>query len=248
MNPALALFAFVPGLALGSFLNVAAARLPERRSVVHPRSACISCGSEIAWYDNIPLLSYLLLRGRCRGCGTRIGPLYPAVELATAALLAGCVLAFGWTLHAAAAAVFCAALVVVTATDLTHRIVPNRVVLPAAGFALVLMTAAEPSPEWAVAAVGASGFLLAAALAYPAGMGMGDVKLALLMGAALGRSVPLALLLGMFAALVPSVVLFARHGMRARKMAIPFAPFLALGSVVALFAGAALIDLYLKLF
>lgn len=248
MNPALALFAFVPGLALGSFLNVVAVRLPERRSVVHPRSACISCGSEIAWYDNIPLLSYLLLRGRCRGCGRRIGPLYPAVELATAALLAGCVLAFGWTLHAAAAAVFCAALVVVTATDLTHRIVPNRVVLPAAGFVLVLMTAAEPSPEWALAAVGASGFLLAAALAYPAGMGMGDVKLALLMGAALGRSVPLALLLGMFAALVPSVVLFARHGMRARKMAIPFAPFLALGSVVALFAGHALIDLYLKLF
>jgi leader peptidase (prepilin peptidase)/N-methyltransferase len=174
--------------------------------------------------------------------------LYPAVELATAVLLAGCVVAFGLSLHAAAAAVFCAALVVVTATDLTHRIVPNRVVLPAAAVVLVLMTAAEPSPEWAIAAVGASGFLLAAALAYPAGMGMGDVKLALLMGAALGRSVPLALLLGMFAALVPSAVLFARHGMRARKMAIPFAPFLALGSVVALFAGHALIDAYLTLF
>jgi leader peptidase (prepilin peptidase) / N-methyltransferase len=248
MNPALALFAFVPGLALGSFLNVVAARLPERRSVVHPRSACMSCGLEIAWYDNIPVLSYLLLRGRCRGCGTKIGKLYPAGELATPALLAGCVLAFGWTLHAAAAAVFCAALVVVTATDLTHRIVPNRVVLPAAAVVLVLMTAADPSPEWAIAAVGASAFLLAAALAYPAGMGMGDVKLALLMGAALGRSVPLALLLGMFAALVPSVVLFARHGMRARKMAIPFAPFLALGSVVALFAGHALIDAYLTFF
>jgi leader peptidase (prepilin peptidase) / N-methyltransferase len=248
MNPALALFAFVPGLALGSFLNVVAARVPERRSVVHPGSACMSCGTEIAWYDNIPVVSYLVLRGRCRECGTKIGKLYPAVELATAALLAGCVLAFGWTLHAAAAAVFCAALVVVTATDLTHRIVPNKVVLPAAAVVLVLMTVADPSPEWAIASVGASAFLLAAALAYPAGMGMGDVKLALLMGAALGRSVPLALLLGMFAALVPSVVLFARHGMRARKMAIPFAPFLALGSVVALFAGDALIDAYLTLF
>jgi leader peptidase (prepilin peptidase)/N-methyltransferase len=241
-------FVALPGLALGSFLNVVAARLPERRSVVRPRSRCMSCGSDIAWHDNIPVLSYLLLRGRCRGCGTRIGLLYPAVELATAVLLAGCVVAFGLSLHAAAAAVFCAALVVVTATDLTHRIVPNRVVLPAAAVVLVLMTAAEPSPEWAIAAVGASGFLLAAALAYPAGMGMGDVKLALLMGAALGRSVPLALLLGMFAALVPSAVLFARHGMRARKMAIPFAPFLALGSVVALFAGHALIDAYLTLF
>jgi leader peptidase (prepilin peptidase) / N-methyltransferase len=248
MNPALALFVFVPGLALGSFLNVVAARLPERRSVVVPSSACMSCHSEIAWYDNIPVLSFLLLRGRCRGCGTKIRKLYPAVELATAAVLAGCVLAFGWTLHAAAASLFCAALVVVTATDLTHRIVPNRVVLPAAAVVLVLMTASDPSPEWAIAAVGASGFLLAAALAYPAGMGMGDVKLALLMGAALGRSVPLALLLGMFFALVPSAVLFARHGMRARKMAIPFAPFLALGSLVALFAGHALIDAYLTLF
>jgi leader peptidase (prepilin peptidase) / N-methyltransferase len=238
----------LPALALGSFLNVVAARLPERRSVVRPRSRCMGCGAEIAWYDNIPLLSYALLRGRCRSCGVRIGLLYPAVELATAALLVGSVVAFGFSLRAAAAAVFCAALVVVTATDLTHRLVPNRVVLPAAVVVLALMTAAEPSPEWAIGAVGASGFLLAAALAYPAGMGMGDVKLALLMGSALGRTVTVALLLGMFAALVPSVVLLARHGAKARKMAIPFAPFLALGSVVALFAGDALIRAYLALF
>jgi leader peptidase (prepilin peptidase)/N-methyltransferase len=110
------------------------------------------------------------------------------------------------------------------------------------------MTLAQPSPQWAIAAAGASAFLLAAALAYPAGMGMGDVKLALLMGAALGRSVTVALLLAMVAALVPSVVLLARHGGKARKMAIPFAPFLALGSVVALFAGDALLDVYLSLF
>jgi leader peptidase (prepilin peptidase)/N-methyltransferase len=248
MDAALALFAFVPGLALGSFLNVVAARLPERRSVVHPRSSCMSCGSEIAWYDNVPVVSYLVLRGRCRGCGTRIGLLYPAVELATAGLLAGCVIAFGWSLRAAAAAVFCAALVVISATDITHRIVPNRIVLPAAVVVLGLMTVADPSPEWAIASVGASAFLLVAALAYPAGMGMGDVKLALLMGAGLGRTVPVALMLGMIAALVPSVVLLARHGMRARKMGIPFAPFLALGSLVALFAGHSLIDAYLTLF
>ena len=235
---------FAPALALGSFLNVVAARLPERRSVVKPRSACVSCGHEIAWYDNIPLLSYAVLRGRCRNCRARIGPIYPAVELTTALLLAGCVVAFGLTLHAAAAAVFCAALVVVTATDLTHRIVPNRVVIPATVAVLALMTAWKPSPEWAIAALGASGFLLIAALAYPGGMGMGDVKLALLMGAALGRVVPVALLLGMIAALVPSIVLFARHGAKARKMAIPFAPFLALGSVIALFAGGAILHAY----
>jgi leader peptidase (prepilin peptidase) / N-methyltransferase len=248
LDAALAAFALVPGLALGSFLNVVAARLPERRSLVRPGSACGSCATAIAWYDNVPVLSYLLLRGRCRTCSARIGLVYPAVELATAGLLAGCLIAFGLSLQAAAAAVFCAALVVITATDLSHRIVPNRVVLPAAAVVLALMTASEPSPEWAIAAVGASAFLLAAALAYPAGMGMGDVKLALLMGAALGRTVTVALLLGMIVALVPAVVLFARHGSKARKMAIPFAPFLAIGSIVALFAGHALIDAYLSVF
>jgi leader peptidase (prepilin peptidase) / N-methyltransferase len=213
-----------------------------------PRSACGTCRTPIAWYDNVPVVSYLVLRGRCRTCGTRIGLIYPAVEVTTAALLAGCLLAFGLSLHAAAAAVFCAALVVVTATDLTHRIVPNRVVLPAAVVVLALMTVAEPGPQWAIAAAAASGFLLAAALAYPSGMGMGDVKLALLMGAALGRTVSVALMLAMVAALVPAVVLLARHGSRARKMAIPFAPFLAFGSVVALFAGGALVHAYLSLF
>ena len=244
MGVALGAFAVLPGLAVGSFLNVVAARLPERRSLVHPRSACRSCRTVIAWYDNVPLLSYVLLGGRCRACRTPIGRLYPAVELATSVLLAACLVAFGFSLEALAAAVFCAALVVVTATDLTHRIVPNLVVLPAAAIVCVLMTAADPSPEWAIAGIGAAAFLLAVALAYPGGMGMGDVKLALLMGVALGRTVAVALPLGMVLALVPAVVLFARHGSGARKMAIPFAPFLALGSVVALFAGDALIHAY----
>jgi leader peptidase (prepilin peptidase)/N-methyltransferase len=248
MDAALAVFAVFPGLVLGSFLNVVAARLPERRSIVRPRSACGACATAIAWYDNVPVVSWVLLRGRCRACGARIGLVYPAVELATAGLLAGCLVTFGLSLRAAAAAVFCAALVVVTATDISHRIVPNRVVVPAAAVVLALMTLAEPSAEWAIAGFGASAFLLAAALAYPGGMGMGDVKLALLMGAALGRTVTVALLLGMIAALVPSVVLFFRHGSKARKMGIPFAPFLALGSVVALFAGHALVHAYLTLF
>jgi leader peptidase (prepilin peptidase)/N-methyltransferase len=248
MGAVLAAVAVLPGLAVGSFLNVVAARLPERRSIVFPRSACGSCATQIAWYDNVPLVSYLVLRGRCRRCEARISLVYPAVELATAVLLAGCLLAFGVSLHAAAAAVFCAALVVVTATDLSHRIVPNIVVLPAAAVVLALMTVAEPSPHWAIGAAAASGFLFAAALAYPSGMGMGDVKLALLMGAALGRTVSVALLLGMVAALIPSIVLLARHGSKARKMAIPFAPFLALGSVIALFAGGTLVHAYLSLF
>jgi leader peptidase (prepilin peptidase)/N-methyltransferase len=248
VNAALAAFALAPGLAVGSFLNVVAARLPLRQSIVKPRSACMSCGHELAWYDNVPLVSYLALRGRCRSCGVRIGLLYPAVELTTAVLVAACVLKFGVTARALVAAFFCAVLVAVTATDITHRIVPNRLVVPAAVLVLVAQTAIEPSPQWLIGALGASLFLFVAALAYPAGMGMGDVKLALLMGAALGKTVPVAMLSGMIFALLPSLFLLARHGSAARKMAIPFAPFLALGSVLALFSGPWLLHAYWSLF
>jgi len=248
VNAALAAFAFAPGLALGSFLNVVAARVPLRRSVVKPRSACMSCGQELAWYDNLPVVSYARLRGRCRSCGTRISLLYPAVEVGTALLVTACVWKFGLTGEAAVAAFFCAVLVAVTATDLTHRIVPNRIVVPAAALVLIAQTALEPRPEWALGALGASLFLFVAAVAYPAGMGMGDVKLAVLMGAALGKSVAVALLAGMIFALVPSLFLLARHGSAARKMGIPFAPFLALGSVLALFYGDELLRVYWSVF
>jgi leader peptidase (prepilin peptidase)/N-methyltransferase len=244
MTPIVA-FMFLAGLAVGSFLNVVAARVPLKRSIVKPRSACMSCGTEIASRDNIPLLSWLLLRGKCRSCGASIPWRYPAVELATALLIAGSVWKFGLTLDAAVAAFFCATLVAISATDLEHRIVPNRIVVPAAAIVLVAQTVLHPGVEWVAGALGASTFLLVTALVYPAGMGMGDVKLALLLGAMLGRTVPIALMAGMLSALVPSVVLLARHGSAARKMAIPFAPFLALGGVLALFAGRAILDAYL---
>jgi len=241
---ALAAVAFWPGLALGSFLNVVAARVPLRRSIVKPPSACMSCEREIRAYDNVPLLSYVLLRGRCRHCQARIPLVYPAVELTTALLVAGCVLAFGLSARAAIGAFFCAVLVAVSAIDLEHRIIPNRIVLPATVVVLVANTLRDLSPEWALAALGASGFLFAAALAYPAGMGMGDVKLALLMGAALGRTVSVALMAGMLVAMIPGLYLIARHGAKARKMGIPFGPFLAIGSVVALFWGHDILHAY----
>jgi len=234
-----------PGLALGSFLNVVAARVPRGHSIARPASACMSCATPIAWYDNVPVVSYLVLRGRCRACGERIPLRYPAVELVTAILVAGCVFKLGITLEALVAAFFCAVLVAVSAIDVEHRIIPNKIVLPAAAIVLVAQTALEPGVEWALAALGCSLFLFLAVLAYPVGMGMGDVKLALLLGAALGRTAPVALMVGMLAALVPVVVLFAVHGMGARKMAIPFGPFLAFGGVVALFAGDRILDLYL---
>lgn len=241
---ALAAVAFAPGLAVGSFLNLVAARLPLRRSIVRAPSACMSCRQQVRWYDNLPLVSYAVLRGRCRDCKARIPLLYPAVELVTAVLIAGCVLVFGLTANALVAAFFCAVLVAVSAIDFEHRIIPNRIVLPAAVLVLVANTALHPSPRWALGALGASGFLLAAALVYPAGMGMGDVKLALLMGAALGKTVSVALIIGMLAAMIPGLYLMARHGSEARKMGIPFGPFLAIGSVVALFWGADILDAY----
>lgn len=243
----IAAIALAPGLALGSFLNVVAARLPLKRSLVSPGSACMACEQEIAWYDNVPLLSYVLLRGRCRSCGAHIPLRYPAVELVTALLLAGCVWRFGLTGSAAVASFFCLALVAVSATDLEHRIIPNRIVVPAGVIVLAANTALHPGPQWAIGAFGASGFLLAAALAYPGGMGIGDVKLAFLMGAALGKTVPVALFAGMLAAMIPGVVLIARHGRAARKMGVPFGPFLALGSVAALFAGHWLLHAYFSL-
>ena len=247
MNPAFALIVFAPALAIGSFLNVLAARVPLHRSLVRPGSACMSCSKPIAWYDNIPLVSYIALRGRCRHCDKRIGLIYPAVELVAALLVSACVLVYGLTLEAAIAAFFCCVLVAISAVDLEHRIVPDRIVLPATVLVLVAQTLLNPSLEWLLCALGASLFLFLAVLAYPAGMGMGDVKLALLMGAALGTTVSVALMLGMMAALVPGLYLLARHGQAARKMAIPFAPFLALGSIVALFAGKWILDAYLGL-
>jgi len=248
VNAAAAVFVLAPSLALGSFLNVVAARVPAGRSLLSPPSSCGSCDSEILWRDNIPVLSYFLLRGRCRHCSAQISPLYPAVEAGTAALAVACVVVFGPTLYAALAVGFCALLVTLSAIDAQHRIVPNRIVLPAAAVVLAARTLLDPSPEWLLGAVGASGFLFLAVLAYPKGLGMGDVKLALLLGAMLGATVSVALFVGFLAGLVPAVVLFARYGSAARKMAVPLVPFLSVGAVIALFVGERVLDGYLTLF
>jgi len=238
----------LPGVAIGSFLNVVVSRVPLRLPIGTSRSRCMSCSADIAARDNIPVVSYLLLRGRCRECHSVIPRRYPAVEAITALLVAGCGLVFGLTVGAVVAAAFCAVLVAISVIDIEHRIVPNRIVIPAAATTLVAQTVLHPGPEWAIAAAGAATFLLLAALAYPKGMGMGDVKLALLLGAMLGNLVVVALMVAVFAALIPAAALAARHGGAARKMAIPFAPFLAFGAVVALFAGDRILDWYLGIF
>ena len=243
----LAAFALAPGLALGSFMNVVAARVPLRRSLVSPGSACMSCGHEIGWRDNVPVVSWLLLRGRCRHCQVSIPWRYPAVELLSALLVAACAWKFGLHPEALVAAAFCLVLVAISATDIEHGIIPNRIVLPAAAVILAAQTAIDPSPQWAVAAVGAAGFLFAAALAAPRGMGMGDVKLALVLGAMLGTTVTVGMFVGLMAAMVPAIVLFIRLGVGARKVKLPFGPFLAIGSVIALFAGHELLQGYWSL-
>jgi leader peptidase (prepilin peptidase)/N-methyltransferase len=249
VNVPAAAFVVAPALALGSFLNVVVARVPARQSLLRPPSSCGSCSREILWRDNVPVVSYVLLSGRCRHCDARISPIYPFVEGVAAALIVACVAVFGPTAQAALAAGFCAVLVTLSAIDIQLRIVPNRIVVPAAVVALVLHTAIDPSPEWAVSALAASGFLFAVVLAYPKGLGMGDVKLALLLGAVLGTSVSVALMLGLFAALVPAAILVGRYGAReARKMAVPLVPFLSLGAVVALFLGERVLGSYLALF
>lgn len=250
MHVAAAVFVFVPALALGSFLNVVAARLPERRSLVKPASRCGSCQTPIAWRDNIPVVSYVLLRGRCRHCGATISLRYPAVELATALLVAACFLVFGLTPRAFISAIFVAALVVLSAIDVERKILPNLIVLPTAVVLFIAQVAFYPDRalEWTIAALGAALFLFIALLAYPKGMGMGDVKLALLLGAVLGATVAVGMMVGMVAAALVSIVFFVRHGAAARKMAIPFGPFLAFGAIVALFWGDRMLDSYLSSF
>lgn len=247
MNAAAAVFVLPPALALGSFLNVAAVRVPARRSLVRPRSMC-ECGHEIGWRDNVPVVSYVLLRGRCRSCRAPISPMYPLVEAGTAGLIVACVTVFGVTAYAALAAGFCSVLVVLSVIDVRHRIVPNRIVLPASAATVLLHTVLDPSVAWVLGALGAAGFLLLAALAHPKGLGMGDVKLALLLGAMLGETVSVALLIGFLASLVPALVLVARYGRAARKLAVPLVPFLSLGAVFALFYGDDLLQAYLGRF
>lgn len=246
-NAALGVLAFAPGLAIGSFLNVIASRVPLNLAIGSTRSECMSCGHEIRWYDNVPLVSFLVLRGRCRDCSARIPFRYPLVELGTAVLVALAFASFGATAYAALAAAFLVVLVAISAIDFEHHLIPNRIVIPAAAVTLAVHTVIDPSVEWLVAALCASAGLLAIALIKPGGMGMGDVKLCLLLGAMLGRNVAVALFIGFIAASVPSLYLYARHGRAAGKMALPLGPFLALGATVALFFGDDLFDAWLGL-
>jgi leader peptidase (prepilin peptidase) / N-methyltransferase len=246
-----AILLFPAGLIFGSFLTVVAHRVPRGESVVGGRSHCPACGAQIAAYDNVPVFSWLLLRGRARCCGAPISPRYPLTELALGVLFAATALAFqDEPAQLLLGLVFVFTLLAVTLTDLEQRIIPNKLLLVAAILAVAIVAPTDPGslPERAIAAAGAGGLLLAAALAYPRGMGLGDVKLAATMGLFLGRDVAPAILVALMAGSLVGLAMMARHGAAARKRAIPFGPFLALGGIVGLFAGDELIDWYLGAF
>jgi leader peptidase (prepilin peptidase) / N-methyltransferase len=245
------IFLFVFGLLVGSFLTVVAHRVPRGESVVGGRSHCPSCSAQIVAYDNVPVLSWLLLRGRARCCRTAIAPRYPLTELATGTLYAVTVLVL-WddAGQVALGLAFVTMLAAITLTDLERRIIPNKILLVGALVGTALAAIVDPGslPERAIAAAAAGGLLFAVALAYPRGMGLGDVKLAAVMGLYLGRAVGPALLAAFAAGSLVGLALIARHGSAARKQAVPFGPFLALGGIVGLLAGDQIVDWYLGTF
>ncbi len=247
-----ALFMALLGLLIGSFAGVVAYRVPRGESPIGGRSRCDSCATVVAARDNVPVVSWLLLRGRCRSCGAAIPARYPLVELGLAVGFAAAYLALedDGAAEVALGCSFLFVLAIVTLTDLEQRIIPNVVLAPAAVAAIALTLLGDPGelpPRLLAAAIG-GGVLLLVSLAHPRGMGMGDVKLAFVMGLFLGRAVAPALLIGFAVGAIWGLALIARHGSEARKRAVPFGPFLAFGGVVGLFAGDAIVDWYVDSF
>lgn len=253
MAPLLAgLYIFLFGLCIGSFLNVCIHRLPAGRSIVHPPSACTHCGAAIRWYDNIPVFSYLLLRGRCRGCGSAISARYPIVELLTGLLALAVWLHFGLHIQTPIYFALVAALIVITFIDLDHRIIPDAISLPGIpiGFACSFLL---PHLHWRDSLIGivvGGGSLLAVAWGYrlltgKEGMGGGDIKMLAMLGAFIGwQGVLFTIMASSFIGTTVGIALMIRMG-KDMKLAVPFGPFLAIGALLYLFFGPRLIDWYL---
>jgi leader peptidase (prepilin peptidase) / N-methyltransferase len=244
-------YAAVIGAIFGSFFNVVAYRLPRRESLSRPRSRCPQCETPIKPYDNVPVLSWLALRGKCRACGTRISARYPLVEAGTAVLCALVVLAKGLDEDAVLGLALVLLMVPVALIDLDTQIIPNSLMWIGAAVApaLVLLVSPADITGHLIAAAAGGGFFLLAVLAYPRGMGMGDVKLAGVLGLFLGRAAGPAIFIALISGTVVGTLIMARKGVKAgRKTKVPFGPFLALGGVVALFVGDAMVDAYLATF
>lgn len=236
------------GLALGSFLNVVIARVPAGGSLVHPGSACPGCRAPLAWYDNIPVLSFAALHGRCRTCGMRISWRYPTVEVLTAAVLVVSYVDFGPSAEFLVACVLLPALIAMTAIDLQHQVIPDAITLPGIPVGL-LINVATSRISWVDSVIGmlaGGGLFLVIILASRGGMGGGDLKLGALLGAFLGWK---ALVVALFVAIVLGGAIGAgllATGRRGRKDPIPFGPFLAAGGAMALFWGGRMFDWWMS--
>lgn len=251
MTALASIYAALVGASAGSFLNVVIWRVPRGESIVSPPSHCPSCQVRIRARDNIPIVSWLVLRGRCRSCGEAISRRYPLVEMLVAVLFAaitaltGVHWALAWQLPLAAV------LVALAAIDLDLHIIPNKIIYPAGAWGVIsaLLIRMEHLPALIAWGAGAGLFFLVAAIAYPAGMGMGDVRLAAVMGLYLGSAVVPALLIAFLSGTVVGIGIMHRHGVaEGRKMGVPFGPFLAFGGAVALLAGPELVDAYKNAF
>lgn len=247
---------FIVGAVIGSFLNVCIYRLPRHESVIMPASHCPACNRRLGWYDNIPLISYFVLQRRCRSCGGAIPIRYPLVELLNAVLYVLAGWKFGLVPELLPALLFISTLIIIFFVDLEHFLIPNVVVLPVAVVGLAAMiiisltTADVDFPQWwtfPVAGIVSGGFFLIIALLYPRGMGMGDVKLAAMLGFFLGWPVAVGLFVGFLSGALVGIGLMIA-GVKGRKSRLPFGPFLAAGGLVALFFGNELLNLYLGLF
>jgi len=241
-------------MCIGSFLNVCIYRLPAGKSIVRPASACPSCGTTIRWYDNIPLISYIILRGRCRGCKTRISIRYPIIELLCGLFAMTSWMHYGFGLPTLIYFILIAALLVITFIDIDHRIIPDIISLP--GIPLGFLSSfILPQLKWSDSLIGIAaggGSLLAVAWGYQLiagrdGMGGGDIKLLAMVGAFLGWkgvlfTIMASSLIG--TAVGIAIMLRSRKGI---KMALPFGPFLAIGAIMYIFLGPRLIEWYLNL-
>jgi len=244
-------FAGVLGAIFGSFLNVVTYRLPRHESLVTPASHCPNCGTPVKPYDNIPILSWLLLRGRCRSCSRPISPRYPFVEAVTAALCVGAVLVHHSASGIALSIGLILIIVPIAMIDLEHLTIPNRLTGLGVVLAIVIGLALDPSgePTRLIAGAGAGAFLLLAVLAYPGGMGMGDPKLAAVMGLFLGSAVAPAILIALLVGVLVGAVIMSHKGVQeGRKTRVPFGPFLAIGALAAVFAGPQMVDFYVNHF
>jgi leader peptidase (prepilin peptidase)/N-methyltransferase len=242
---------FIFGSCIGSFLNVCIYRIPAKRSIVHPRSTCPRCDSLIKFYDNIPIISYLWLRGKCRDCGTKISARYPLIEFLTGTLACACFAEFGPTVEAGVYFSFISSLIVVSFIDIDHQIVPDIISLPGIPMGLV-SSLFLPSIHFSDALIGmlaGGGILYMIAWSYQAltgkeGMGGGDIKLLAMIGAFIGwQGILLVILIASVSGAWVGVflMLMARKNL---KFAVPFGPFLSLGAIVYVFKGPELIEWY----